>query len=153
MSGHSKWATTKHKKAKVDSQRAVVFQKFSREIIVASRLGGGDLKANFRLRTAVEKAKLVMGANFWTNETLDGRVYEFVVSDGPVGLRQPTDRTAAFQVSYPSIAYPVTVVLSQTWNKELAALQGKALGNDCIEQNVDTLLGPGVNIKRNPLNL
>ena len=57
MSGHSKWATTKHKKAKVDSQRAVVFQKFSREIIVASRLGGGDLKANFRLRTAVEKAK------------------------------------------------------------------------------------------------
>ena len=57
MSGHSKWATTKHKKAKVDSQRAVVFQKFSREIIVASRLGGPDLKANFRLRTAVEKAK------------------------------------------------------------------------------------------------
>ena len=102
--------------------------------------------------TAVEKAKLVMGANFWTNETLDGRVYEFVVSDGPVGLRQPTDRTAAFQVSYPSIAYPATVVLSQTWNKELAALQGKALGNDCIEQNVDTLLGPGVNIKRDPLN-
>ena len=48
MSGHSKWATTKHKKAKVDSQRAVVFQKFSREIIVASRLGGPDLKANFR---------------------------------------------------------------------------------------------------------
>ena len=102
--------------------------------------------------TAVEKAKLVMGANFWANETLDGRVYEFVVSDGPVGLRQPTDRTAAFQVSYPSIAYPATVVLSQTWNKELAALQGKALGNDCIEQNVDTLLGPGVNIKRDPLN-
>lgn len=102
--------------------------------------------------TAVEKAKLVMGANFWTNETLGGRVYEFVVSDGPVGLRQPTDRTAAFQVSYPSIAYPATVVLSQTWNKELAALQGKALGNDCIEQNVDTLLGPGVNIKRDPLN-
>ena len=57
MSGHSKWATTKHKKAKVDSQRAVVFQKFSREIIVASRLGGPDLKANFRLRTAVEKQK------------------------------------------------------------------------------------------------
>ena len=47
MSGHSKWATTKHKKAKVDSQRAVVFQKFSREIIVASRLGGGDFKTKF----------------------------------------------------------------------------------------------------------
>ena len=57
MSGHSKWSTIKHKKAKTDSLRAAEFQKFSREIIVASRLGGPDLKANFRLRTAVEKAK------------------------------------------------------------------------------------------------
>lgn len=57
MSGHSKWATIKRKKAAVDSQRAVAFQKFSREIIVAARLGGPDLAANFRLRTAVEKAK------------------------------------------------------------------------------------------------
>lgn len=57
MSGHSKWSTIKHKKAKVDSQRAVAFQKFSREIIVASKLGGADLSSNFRLRTAVEKAK------------------------------------------------------------------------------------------------
>ena len=57
MSGHSKWATIKRKKAAVDSQRAVAFQKFSREIIVAARLGGPDLGANFRLRTAVEKAK------------------------------------------------------------------------------------------------
>lgn len=57
MSGHSKWSTIKHKKAKTDSQRAVVFQKYSREIIVAARLGGGDPAGNFRLRTAIEKAK------------------------------------------------------------------------------------------------
>lgn len=57
MSGHSKWATIKHKKAKVDSQRAVVFQKFSRELMVSAKLGGADLSSNFRLRTAVEKAK------------------------------------------------------------------------------------------------
>ena len=57
MSGHSKWATIKHKKAKVDSQRAVVFQKYSRELMVASRMGGADLSSNFRLRTAFEKAK------------------------------------------------------------------------------------------------
>ena len=57
MSGHSKWATIKHKKAKTDSQRAVVFQKYSRELIVASRLGGPDPSGNFRLRTAIEKAK------------------------------------------------------------------------------------------------
>ena len=57
MSGHSKWSTIKHKKAKVDAQRGVAFQKFSKEIIVATKMGGPDLSANFRLRTAVEKAK------------------------------------------------------------------------------------------------
>ncbi|MFI3301254.1 MAG: YebC/PmpR family DNA-binding transcriptional regulator [Candidatus Gastranaerophilales bacterium] len=57
MSGHSKWSTIKHKKAKVDSQRAVVFQKYSREIIVSARMGGADPNGNFRLRTAIEKAK------------------------------------------------------------------------------------------------
>lgn len=57
MSGHSKWSTIKHKKAKVDSQRAVVFQKYSRELMVASKMGGADPSSNFRLRTAIEKAK------------------------------------------------------------------------------------------------
>ena len=57
MSGHSKWSTIKHKKAKTDSQRAVVFQKYSRELIVAARLGGPDPAGNFRLRTAIDKAK------------------------------------------------------------------------------------------------
>lgn len=57
MSGHSKWSTIKHKKAKVDSQRAVAFQKFSRELIVSAKLGGGDPTSNFRLRTAIDRAK------------------------------------------------------------------------------------------------
>lgn len=57
MSGHSKWANIKNKKAKTDSQKAVVFQRYSRELIVASRLGGPDPNGNFRLRTAIEKAK------------------------------------------------------------------------------------------------
>ena len=57
MSGHSKWATIKRKKAKVDSARAVVFQKYSRELTVSARLGGADVSSNFRLRTAVERAK------------------------------------------------------------------------------------------------
>jgi len=57
MSGHSKWSTIKHKKAKIDSQRAVVFQKYSRELMVSAKMGGADLASNFRLRTAVEKAK------------------------------------------------------------------------------------------------
>ena len=57
MSGHSKWANIKNKKAKTDGQKAVVFQKYSRELIVAARLGGPDPAGNFRLRTAIEKAK------------------------------------------------------------------------------------------------
>jgi YebC/PmpR family DNA-binding regulatory protein len=57
MSGHSKWATIKRKKAKIDSARAVVFQKYSRELMVSARLGGADSAANFRLRTAIDRAK------------------------------------------------------------------------------------------------
>lgn len=57
MSGHSKWATIKRKKAKVDSARAVVFQKYSRELMVSARMGGADANANFRLRTAIDRAK------------------------------------------------------------------------------------------------
>lgn len=57
MSGHSKWATIKRKKAKIDSARAVVFQKYSRELMVSARMGGADINANFRLRTAVDRAK------------------------------------------------------------------------------------------------
>ena len=57
MSGHSKWSTIKHKKAKVDAARGVTFQKFSRELIVAAKLGGADPNGNFRLRTAIDRAK------------------------------------------------------------------------------------------------
>ena len=57
MSGHSEWATIKRKKASIDAARGVEFAKFSREIMVAAKLGGADLNGNFRLRTAVDKAK------------------------------------------------------------------------------------------------
>ena len=50
MSGHSKWATIKRKKAVIDAARGVAFQKFSREIIVAARLGGGDPAGGVRAR-------------------------------------------------------------------------------------------------------
>jgi|WetSurMetagenome_2_1015567.scaffolds.fasta_scaffold117062_1 YebC/PmpR family DNA-binding regulatory protein len=58
MSGHSKWATIKHKKAKEDSKRGKVFTKLIREITVAAREGGGDLNGNARLRLILEKARL-----------------------------------------------------------------------------------------------
>ncbi|MBI3779927.1 MAG: YebC/PmpR family DNA-binding transcriptional regulator [candidate division NC10 bacterium] len=57
MSGHSKWAGIKHKKAKVDAQRGRIFTKVIREITIAARVGGGDPVGNPRLRLAIEKAK------------------------------------------------------------------------------------------------
>lgn len=57
MSGHSKWATIKRKKAKVDAQKGVSFAKASRDIMVAVKEGGADPSGNFRLKTAIEKAK------------------------------------------------------------------------------------------------
>ena len=57
MSGHSKWHSIKHKKAKVDAQRGKVFTKLIRSIMVASREGGPDPENNNRLRLAIEKAK------------------------------------------------------------------------------------------------
>src|SRR5262245_27821788 len=57
MSGHSKWSTLKPKKAAKDAKRGKIFTKFIKEITVAARLGGGDVKANPRLRTAVLAAR------------------------------------------------------------------------------------------------
>src|SRR3989338_513711 len=57
MSGHSKWATIKHKKAKTDAQRGKVFTKIIREITSAAKIGGGDPNGNPRLRLAIDKAK------------------------------------------------------------------------------------------------
>lgn len=94
-----------------------------------------------------------MGADFWTNYDVDGSVYKFIVSDGPVGLRQPLDRMTAEQTDcIKSVAYPSFQMLSQTWDTGLAFEMGRSLGNDCIEQKVDILLAPGVNIKRLPTN-
>ncbi|MCK4651434.1 YebC/PmpR family DNA-binding transcriptional regulator [Candidatus Babeliales bacterium] len=59
MSGHSKWSTIKHKKAKEDSKRGRIFTKLIREITVASREGGGDPVGNARLRVVIDKAKSV----------------------------------------------------------------------------------------------
>jgi len=57
MSGHSKWATIKRKKAAVDAKRGKVFTQIIKEITVAARIGGGDPAGNPRLRLAIEKAR------------------------------------------------------------------------------------------------
>ena len=57
MSGHSKWSTIKHKKGATDAKRGKIFTKLIKEITIAARMGGGDVDANPRLRTAVAGAK------------------------------------------------------------------------------------------------
>jgi YebC/PmpR family DNA-binding regulatory protein len=67
MSGHSKWSTIKHKKAAKDAKRGKLFTKLIKEITVAAKLGGGDINANPRLRTAVTVAK----QNSMPNDNID----------------------------------------------------------------------------------
>jgi YebC/PmpR family DNA-binding regulatory protein len=70
MSGHSKWATTKHKKAVIDSRRGKLFAKLIKNIEVAARLGGGDTSANPTLYDAITKAK----KNSVPNDNIDRAV-------------------------------------------------------------------------------
>ncbi len=67
MSGHSKWATIKHKKGAADAKRGKLFAKLARQIEVAARSGGGDPDMNPTLRTAVQKAKAAQ----MTNDAID----------------------------------------------------------------------------------
>jgi YebC/PmpR family DNA-binding regulatory protein len=67
MSGHSKWATIKHKKGAADKARGKLFNKIARQLEVAARQGGGDPDANPTLRTAVQKAKAAQ----MTNDAID----------------------------------------------------------------------------------
>lgn len=95
MSGHSKWHSIKHKKAKVDAERGKIFTKLIKEITVAARVGGGDPYMNPRLRVAVTAAKSAnMPARNIDNAIkkgtgeMPGVVYEDVVYEGygPAGV-------------------------------------------------------------------
>src|SRR4051794_40882065 len=59
MSGHSHWATIKHKKGAIDAKRGKLWSKLSRAIIIAARNGGGDPEMNLKLRYAIDKARQV----------------------------------------------------------------------------------------------
>jgi len=89
MSGHSKWATIKHKKAATDARRGKVFTKLIREITIAARVGGGDPDSNPRLRTAIAAAKAenmpnenVIRAIQRGTGQLEGEQYEEVYFEG-----------------------------------------------------------------------
>lgn len=89
MSGHSKWHSIRHKKGALDAKRGKIFTKIIKEISIAARMGGADVNANPRLRTAILKAK---GVNMPKDNIeraikkgsgeLDGANYEEIVYEG-----------------------------------------------------------------------
>ena len=89
MSGHSKWATIKHKKGAADAARGKVFNKLARQVEVAAK-GGGDPEMNASLRAAVQKAKSASMPNDaieraikrGTGEGSDGVIYETIMYEG-----------------------------------------------------------------------
>jgi beta-glucosidase len=98
-----------------------------------------------------QQAALTGGASFWsTNEA--GTTAAFTLHDGPHGLRKQTGETDHLGIgeSVPATCFPPAVGLAQTWSTALAGEVGAALGRECRAENVGVLLGPGVNIKRDP---
>ena len=101
--------------------------------------------------TLEEKLRLLTGKNLWQSEDLDGKVPTIFFADGPHGLRKMKLNNAGCYENIPSIAYPNLVNIANTWNKSYASKVGELIAEDCIENEVDVLLAPGVNIKRTPL--
>lgn len=96
--------------------------------------------------TLDEKLSLLTGRDMWRTHTANGKLPELWLSDGPHGLRKIEGEQTRKATAMPNLS-----VLANTWNPELAVLEGRTIADDCIEQGVDILLAPGVNIKRTPL--
>lgn len=99
-----------------------------------------------------QKASLLVGSGYWGTAAAEG-IPAVTMNDGPHGLRtqpQNGDNLGLGQ-SLPATCYPPAVGLGSTWNRELLERVGRAIGVEAIEQGVDIVLGPGVNIKRSPL--
>ncbi len=114
MSGHSKWSSIKHKKADRDAKRGKLFTKFIKEITIAARLGGGDINANPRLRTAVTTAK----AQSMPNDNIDRAIKK---GTGELGGAQPDQIT--YEGYGPGGVAIIVDVLTDNRNRVVADLR------------------------------
>ena len=101
-----------------------------------------------------DKVKLCSGADFWNTEEMDEYgIGKISMSDGPHGLRKQEGAGDHLGIndSVPATCFPTACCSSSTWNVDLLEKMGRAIAEEALEYKVDVVLGPGVNIKRNPL--
>lgn len=104
--------------------------------------------------TLEDKIRLCSGATFWQSEQMDQYgLPSFFMSDGPHGLRTQKGEADHLGVnkSEESTCFPTACASSASWDPELLHKMGRAIAEEALAYNVDIVLGPGVNIKRNPL--
>ncbi len=101
-----------------------------------------------------EKAAFVVGGGFWVTAGYDDAgIPSVMITDGPHGLRKQEGGGDHLGVgeSVPATCFPPAAGMASSWNPALVERVGIALGQECRQQDVAVLLGPGVNIKRSPL--
>lgn len=103
--------------------------------------------------TLEEKASLCSGKDDWSTKPIERLDIPWIwVSDGPHGLRRaPATNQPGYGDQLPATCFPTASALAATWDLELIKKVGVALGEECQAQDVNVLLGPGVNIKRSVL--
>ena len=123
MSGHSKWATIKHKKAATDARRGKIFTKIIRELTIATRVGGADPNTNPRLRTAILTAK---------GENMPNDNIERAIQRGTGQLEGETLEEVTFEGYGPGGVGMLVQVVTTNRNRsvgEIRHLMGKNGGN------------------------
>ena len=104
--------------------------------------------------TLEEKASLMSGKDFWQTQNIDRLgIPSMFLADGPHGIRRQAEAAdhLGLNPSLPATCFPTAATVANSWNEELVEAMGVYLGQEAAAQNVHVLLGPGVNMKRNPL--
>ncbi len=102
--------------------------------------------------TLEQKCSLLSGMDFWQTEEIKGKIPAAFLSDGPSGLRKQAKAAdhLGLNPSIPAVCMPSSATVANSWDPELAYLVGKTIGEEASAAEVTLLLGPGVNMKRNP---
>jgi len=111
-------------------------------------------KALIEKMTLEEKASLLSGANFWNTKPIERLgVPSIMLTDGPHGLRKQGGKAdnLGLNSSIPATCFPTASTLANSWDAEMLAEVGRTLAKECLFEDVSVILGPGLNIKRNPL--